>query len=90
MIIPENRDPIHPGEILQKDFLDEMGITQAELAKRIGVTRQTINQLVSKKTGMTGGLAWKLSKEFGTTPEFWMNLHILYELAANRPKPDDD
>jgi addiction module HigA family antidote len=73
-------DPIHPGEILMKDFLQEFGITQNRLALAIGVPPRRINEIVHGKRGITADTALRLSRYFGTSAEFWMNLQTHYEL----------
>lgn len=79
-MIPKNRMPSHPGEILLHEFLMPMGITQSELARKINVPIQRINTLVNGKRGISAETALLLSKVFGTTPEFWMNLQSSYDL----------
>jgi addiction module HigA family antidote len=77
-------DPIHPGEVLMEDFIKEFGITQNKLAVAIGVPPRRINEIVHGKRGITAGTAVRLSKYFGTTAEFWMNLQSHYELRIER------
>ena len=72
-MLPKNRPPTHPGEMLREDFLIPLGITQTELAKRIRVSFPRVNELVNGKRGVTPDTALRLSKLFGTTPEFWLN-----------------
>ena len=62
-----------------------MGVTQTELAKHLGVPIQRINELVRGKRGVTPETAWLLSKAFATTPEFWMNLQVAYDLTSTSP-----
>ena len=71
--LPTNRPPTHPGEMLLEEFLLPLGITQTELAERIGVSYPRINEIVNGKRGVTPDTALRLSKLFGTTPEFWLN-----------------
>ena len=80
MRIPTNREPTHPGEMLREEFLLPMNITQKELANAIHVPYQRINELVNKKRGVTPSTALRLSKFFGVTPEFWLNLQMRSEL----------
>lgn len=84
-MIPKNRIPTHPGEILREEFLKPSGITQVALAKHIGVPVQRINEVIRGKRGITSDTAWLLSQAFDTTPEFWSNLQAGYDLAVNRP-----
>ncbi len=87
-MIPKNRPPSHPGEILMREFLEPMSITQSELARRIKVPIQRINTLINSKRGISAETALLLAKEFGTTPEFWMNLQSIYDIyfAAQKLK----
>ncbi len=80
MRVPKYRPPSHPGEILLKDFLEPMGITQRELADALHVPYQRINELVNQKRGMTPSTALRLSKFFGNSSEFWLNLQQIWEL----------
>ena len=72
--------PIHPGEVLMEDFIEGFGITQHKLAVAIGVPPRRINEIVHRKRGITADTAMRLSRYFGTTPGFWMNLQMRYEL----------
>ena len=74
--------PIHPGEILQKDFLEPMKITEYRLAKDIGVDQRRISLIVKGKRAITAATALLFSKYFGTTPRFWINLQSHYELEV--------
>ena len=80
MRIPTNREPTHPGEMLREEFLLPLNITQKELANAIHVPYQRINELVNKKRGVTPSTALRLSKFFGVTPDFWLNLQMRSEL----------
>jgi antitoxin HigA-1 len=72
-MLPKNRPPTHPGEILLEDFLTPLGMTQTELAERIHVSFPRINEIVNGKRGITPDTALRLSRLFATTPEFWLN-----------------
>jgi len=84
-MLPENRIPTHPGEILQEEFLNPLGITQVAFAKHIGVPNQRVNEIVRGKRGVTPETAWLLAQALGTTPEFWINLQSAHDLARVRP-----
>lgn len=84
-MLPENRIPTHPGEILLEEFLNPLGISQVAFARHIGVPVQRINEIVRGKRGVTPDTAWLFSQALGTTPEFWSNLQIAYDLARARP-----
>ena len=79
-MIPKNRIPTHPGEILSLEFLGPMNISQTELAKKMNVPVQRINTLINGKRDMTAETAILLSMVLGTTPEFWMNLQTARDL----------
>ena len=79
-MIPKNRQPNHPGEILDEEFLKPSGMTQATLAKKMGVTVQTVNLLVNGRRSVTAETAVGLSEVLNTTPEFWMNLQTGLDL----------
>ncbi len=78
--VPTNRVPTHPGEMLREEFLVPMKITQRELADGIRVPYQRVNELVNGKRGATPSTALRLAKYFGTTPGFWMNLQLRWDL----------
>lgn len=84
-MIPDNRIPTHPGEILAEEFLAPLGLTQVALADHIGVPVQRVNEIVRKKRGISAETAWLLAEAFDTTPEFWSNLQAAFDLASNRP-----
>ena len=76
--------PIHPGEILMKEFLEPMDITQYRLAKDIGVVPRRINEIVHGKRSITADTALRLSRYFGTSETFWMNLQTRYDIDLRR------
>jgi antitoxin HigA-1 len=80
MRVPKHRPPTHPGEILLKDLLEPFAISQTELAQAIHVPYQRINELVNQKRGVTPSTALRLSKFFGNSAEFWLNLQQSWEL----------
>lgn len=80
MKIPKYRPPSHLGEILLKDFLEPMEITQRQLADVLHVPYQRINELVNQKRGITPSTAIRLSKFFGNSSNFWLNLQQNWEL----------
>lgn len=82
--------PIHPGEVLQADFLDPFGITQHKLAVEIGVPPRRINEIVHGRRGISADTALGLASDCGTTPRFWMNLQSNYELRVARMKVAED
>ncbi len=78
--IPKSRRPTHPGEMLREEFLVPLHISQADLANRIHVPYQRVNELVNGRRGITPSTALRLAKFFGTTPFFWMNLQQRWDL----------
>ena len=88
MLVPTDRVPTHPGEILLEEFLKPLGITQVAFAGHIGVPRQRINEIIRGKRGVTPETAWLLSQALGTTPELWLNLQRNHDLAKNRPEKE--
>ena len=85
MLLPENRIPTHPGEVLLEEFLIPMEISQVTLARHLSIPVQRVNEIVRGKRGVTPDTAWLLAQAFGTTPEFWMNLQMAYDLARSKP-----
>lgn len=82
--IPTHREPTHPGEMLLEEFLIPMGITQRELSNEIHVPYQRINEIVNKRRGMTPSTALRLSKFFGVSEDFWLNLQLRWDLFKAR------
>ncbi len=80
--VPIHRPPTHPGEMLMEEFLIPMGMTQRELATGIHVPYQRVNDLIHQRRGMTPSTALRLAKFFGTTPAFWMNIQLRWDLYA--------
>ena len=78
--------PVHPGEILSEEFLDPMEITQYRLAKDISVPARRINEIVHGKRRISADTALRLSKYFGTSERFWMNLQTRYDLEIEKDR----
>lgn len=72
--------PIHPGEVLLHDFMEPMGITQYRVAKEISVSPRRINQIVHGERAISADTALRLSRYFGLTDQYWLNLQSLYDL----------
>ena len=85
-MLPENRIPTHPGEILLLEFLNPLEISQVAFAEHLGVPVQRINEIVRGKRGVSPETAWLFAEALGTTPEFWLNLQSNYDLVRFRPK----
>ena len=75
-------DPIHPGEILQDEFLTPLGVTQHRLAVAIRVPPRRINEIVHGKRRITADTALRLARFFGTSDRFWLNLQSRYDLEV--------
>ena len=78
--IPSHRAPTHPGEMLLEEYLNPMGLTQRDLADSIRVPYQRINEIINGRRGVTPSTALRLSKFFGVSPDFWMNLQLRWDL----------
>ena len=78
--------PIHPGEILKEEFLDEMGISQYKLAKDINVPARRINEIVHQTRAISADTALRLGRYFGMSPQFWINLQSHYDLEVQIDK----
>src|SRR3954469_13907874 len=78
--IPTNRPPTHPGEMLVAEFLEPLGMTQVELARRTGVPFQRVNQIVNRRRAMSPDTALRLARLFGTSPGFWLSLQQRWDL----------
>jgi len=78
-MIPKNR-PTPLGEFIQEDILNELDITQAQLANSLGVSYQSLNQLINEKIRLTATMALRLSKFTKTSPEMWLNLQLAVEI----------
>ncbi|MFA7332031.1 MAG: HigA family addiction module antitoxin [Candidatus Delongbacteria bacterium] len=72
--------PIHPGEMLREDFLPDFKLTTASLAALLGVSRQTVNELLRERRAVSPEMALRLSRLFGNSPEFWLNAQRAVDL----------
>ena len=87
--IPTDREPTHPGGMLLNEFLLPMKMTQHELATAIHIPYQRVNEVVRGRRGVTPSTALRLSRFFGTSPGFWMNLQLRWDLYhAERAESD--
>jgi len=78
--------PIHPGQILLEEFLEPLSLSQNKLARMIKVSPRAINEIVLHRRGITGNMALRLARYFGTTPGYWMNMQTGYELELAQDK----
>lgn len=83
-MLPTQRKPTHPGEILLREFLEPLKMSQVELADKMGVPIQRVNTLINGKRDVTAETALLLSRVLKTTPEFWMNLQTTRDLYLAR------
>ena len=94
MSIPNDKElklrPTHPGEFLREDFLPDYGLTVSGLATALGVSRQSVNELLRERRAVSPRMALRLSRLFGNSPEFWLNLQRAVDLweAKNAIKDD--
>ncbi|MBI3306806.1 MAG: HigA family addiction module antidote protein [Candidatus Omnitrophica bacterium] len=79
-------EPVHPGEVLDQEFLAPLEINQYRLAKRIHVPARRINEIVQGKRAVSADTALRLSKYFGTSAKFWLNLQAQYDLDIQEEK----
>ena len=86
----KKREPIHPGEILNEEFLKLMDISQYRLAIDIGVPPRRINEIVHGKRGISANTALRLALYFGTSAEFWMNLQSRFDLEIERDRSEKE
>lgn len=90
------RKPTHPGEMLKEDFIPDYGLTVARLAELLGVSRQSVNELLRERRSVSPEMALRLGRLFGNSPEFWLNAQRAVDLwvasesakeAVSRIKP---
>jgi len=72
--------PTHPGEMLKEDFMSDFGLNATSMATALGVSRQTINELLRERRAITPSMALRLSRLFGNSPEFWLNAQHAFDL----------
>ena len=77
-------DPVHPGAIVREDCLKPLGLSVTEGARRLGVGRQTLSNLVNEKASVSVEMAYRLSKAFGATTETWLGMQLAFDLAQSR------
>ena len=82
--------PTHPGEMLREDFMPDYELTSTKLAEALGVSRQTVNELLRERRAITPTMALRLSRLFGNTPEFWLNAQRAVDLWDSQKKYEDD
>lgn len=83
------RKPTHPGEILKKEFMEPLKISQSLLAKELNTTFRTINEIVNEKRNISPEMAVRLAKYFGTSEELWLNLQNQHDLYMVKYRKQD-
>ena len=79
------KNPPHPGRIVRQECIEPLGLTVTEAAERLGIKRQTLNNLVNGKAGISPEMSIRLSKAFGSSAEVWLGMQMEYDLAqANK------
>jgi addiction module HigA family antidote len=78
--------PIHPGEILKSEFLDDLGITPYALSRNTGIDRGNLSRIINGKSAITADTALRLARFFGTSADSWMNLQIRYDLDTAKDR----
>src|SRR5580692_10083018 len=84
VMLPQYRIATHPGQVLLKEFLEPLGMTQVKLAKALNIPQNRINELIRGKRGMTPETALLLAEYFNNSAEFWMNLQTAHDLTRVR------
>lgn len=85
-----SRRPVHPGEFLREDYMPDLGLSVVALAQRLGVTRQTVNDIVREKRGLSPDMCLRLARLFGTTPQFWLNMQEKVDIWNSMEQHRDD
>ena len=74
------RQPSHPGYILKKDYLEQLGISITSMAETLGISRKTLSKILNERGSLTPDMALRLSRALSTTPDLWLNLQKNYDL----------
>lgn len=82
--------PLHPGEVLREEFMEPLGLSAIAVARAIHVPRTRIERIVNEHTGISADTALRLSRLFGTTPEFWLNLQSRHDVETAERQIHDD
>src|SRR5712692_8859878 len=83
-MLPSDRIPTHPGEVLLEEFLRPLETSQLEFSHQLGIPLQRVNEIVRGKRGVTAETALLLSARLGTSPEFWLSLQAAHDLGRAR------
>lgn len=80
------KNPPHPGRIVRQECIEPLGLTVTQAARALGVTRQTLNNLVNGRAGVSPEMAIRLSKAFGSSPDVWLGMQMEFDLAQVEKK----
>ena len=78
------KNPVHPGQIVREDCLQEFDLSVTEAAAHLGVGRAALSAVVNERASISIEMAYRLSKAFGSTPDHWMRMQLAYDLAQSR------
>jgi addiction module HigA family antidote len=78
------KNPVHPGAIVREECLSPLRLSVTEGAKRLGIGRQTLSNLVNEKASVSIEMAYRLSKAFGSTPETWLGMQLAFDLVRSK------
>ena len=81
-MIKNGMRPVHPGEVLKEEYLEPLSLSSAALARALGVSAPTVNDIVLQRRGVSADMAVRLSICLATNPEFWLNLQTTYDLRT--------
>lgn len=83
------QDPVHPGEVLLKEFLEPLAVSQRKLARDLHVPPRRINEIVHGSRAISADMVLRLARHFGVSPQFWMNLQAHYDLEVEQDRVGD-
>ncbi len=78
------KNPVHPGRTVREDCLCALDLSETEAAKHLGVGRAALSALINERSSISIEMAYRLSKAFGSTPDHWMRMQLVYDLAQSR------
>lgn len=87
-MLPKNRPPVHPGEMLLEEFIKPLGISQSEFARKTGISFPRLSEIIHERRGVTVDTALRFSQVLGTTPGFWMNMQQDWDLWHAMRSPE--
>ena len=73
--------PMHPGELIREDLIPALGVSKTELARSLGISRQTLYDIVNERRPVTAEMAVRFGKLFGNGPRFWVNMRRMFDLT---------